>query len=131
MEWLILLLALAALGVFLWSEGHRPRSPTTIAHKSSPVEAFRVCPLCNHLLHKGETVHSYVFHKGKDSLMEIVGCPYCRPDSPKNDGSPRRCPVCRRSLDPDETVPARIFRRPNKMHVHVLGCRVCRRRNIT
>lgn len=127
MEWWTLLLALVGLVVFLLAALRRAEPDADPPTSKGAPPAYRQCPLCGHWLRPGETVHSTMFQKGKDSLMDIWGCPYCRPDSSRKDGSVRLCPVCRRALDPDESVPARVFRRPDKMHIHVLGCKVCRR----
>lgn len=129
MEWLVLLLALIALFVFLLNEGRRSQQRGD-APSPKQTPNFRLCPLCNHLLGKGETIRATLFKNGSDRLMDIVGCPYCDPQSPLYDHSPRLCPVCKRQLEANETVPARIFSKPGKkMHIHVLGCKVCRRLN--
>jgi len=62
-----------------------------------------------------------------DKIMEISGCPHCRPPSELR----RRCPVCKKDLRPVDVVTARVFERKKetgtkKTHVHVLGCPRCR-----
>jgi hypothetical protein len=88
----------------------------------------RTCPLCGSLLARGEKVHSVVFAtKTQDKIMEISGCPHCRPPAELR----RVCPVCKKDLRPMDVVTARVFERanetgPRKTHVHVLGCPRCR-----
>ena len=86
------------------------------------------CPLCGSGLGAGERVHSVVFAtKTEDKIMEIAGCPRCRPPAVLR----RLCPVCKKELRPTDVVTARVFERkdavgPKKTHVHVLGCPRCR-----
>ncbi len=73
-------------------------------------------------------MHSVVFaSQADDRIMEISGCPHCRPPG----AVPRLCPVCKKELRPQDVVTARVFERKNatgskKTHVHVLGCPRCR-----
>jgi len=89
------------------------------------------CPLCRSLLSRGERVHSVVFSRGEDRLMNIYGCPYCYRDHPAGSRSSlkeRYCPSCGTLLKEGSFAVARVFERPGrKPHVHVLGCPVCRR----
>lgn len=105
-------------------------------------EVLKPCPLCDSMLHKGETVHTVVYTGAKqkavgddetytvsrssvdESLVHMFGCPYCYP---ANDEHPRVCPVCKDELETDDYVIARMFVRNRKKHVHVLGCTRCRR----
>jgi uncharacterized protein with PIN domain len=85
------------------------------------------CPLCGSRLGPGERVHSTVFAtKTEDKIMEISGCPHCRPPASLK----RLCPVCKKELRPQDIVTARVFERTGasgkKTHVHVLGCPRCR-----
>ena len=85
-------------------------------------------PHCGSRLAPGERVHSVVFAtKTEDKIMEISGCPHCRPPASLR----RVCPVCKKDLRPTDVVTARVFERknasgPKKTHVHVLGCPRCR-----
>jgi len=86
------------------------------------------CPLCGSSLGAGERVHSVVFTSSTaDKIMEISGCPHCRPPATLR----RVCPVCKKDLRPVDVVTARVFERKSetgakKTHVHVLGCPRCR-----
>ena len=85
----------------------------------------RPCPLCNTALAVGERVHSVVFPGKSDKLVEIYGCPHCRPTS--GTATARRiCPVCKQELDEKGYVVARMFERADRKHVHVLGGTRCR-----
>ncbi len=88
------------------------------------------CPLCGKKLHRGERVHSQIYSRGEDRLMNIYGCPWCYPDHPAGFHQPereRRCPSCGLQMKEGSFAVARVFERPGrKMHVHVLGCPVCR-----
>ncbi|OQY32685.1 MAG: hypothetical protein B6241_10150 [Spirochaetaceae bacterium 4572_59] len=90
------------------------------------------CPLCGKDLHRGERVHSVVYTKGEDRLMNIYGCPWCYKDHPAGHKSAlrdRKCPSCGTPLKEGSFAIARVFERPGKkIHVHVLGCPVCRNR---
>ena len=83
------------------------------------------CPLCNTPLEAGERVHSVVFPGKTDKLVEIYGCPHCRPTS-GSATSVRICPVCKHALDEKGYVVARMFENGARKHVHVLGCTRCR-----
>ena len=104
-----------------------PASRTPIT--SEPEADLRTCPLCGSVLKSGQRVHSVVFAtKTQDKLMEISGCPHCRPPATLR----RVCPVCKKDLRPQDLVTARVFERqnetgPKRTHVHVLGCPRCRR----
>lgn len=130
MEWFLLVVSLLIVAWLLW-RGLRS-SAASVAPRLEPSfedqsRAFRFCPLCGSALQKGETVYSIMYSKDRDTLMDIHGCPYCRPDSSRRDPSRvRRCPVCRRELEEGETIPARVFRRSLKMLIHILGCKRCR-----
>lgn len=83
------------------------------------------CPLCKTPLAAGERVHSVVFPGKSDKLVEIYGCPHCRPTSGKATAQ-RICPVCKQELDEKGYLVARMFERADRKHVHVLGCTRCR-----
>ena len=90
------------------------------------------CPLCGQELRRGERVHSVVYNRGEDRLMNIYGCPWCYKDHPAGYRQPHRdrnCPSCGTPLKEGSFAVARVFERPGrKVHVHVLGCPVCRDR---
>lgn len=102
------------------------RTPVPQAVPEEP--ARQPCPLCGSRLGPGERLHSVVFAtKTEDKIMEISGCPHCRPPA----RIPRVCPVCKKELRAADVVTARVFERKNetgakKTHVHVLGCPRCR-----
>ncbi|QEN09225.1 hypothetical protein EXM22_15005 [Oceanispirochaeta crateris] len=91
------------------------------------------CPLCEKALRKGERVHSVIYNRGEDRLMNIYGCPWCYSDHPAGCREPlrdRRCPSCKVLFKEGNFAIARVFERPGrKMHVHVLGCPVCRHKD--
>jgi hypothetical protein len=120
---LALLVALIFAGMFL---GKKREADLVVPE---PVQPFRQpCPLCGSQLAAGERVHSVVYAtKTEDKIMEIAGCPHCRPPATLH----RQCPVCKKALRPQDVVTARVFERKNetgsrKTHVHVLGCPRCR-----
>ncbi|MCX7786378.1 MAG: hypothetical protein N2442_01620 [Spirochaetes bacterium] len=90
------------------------------------------CPICGHLLQKGQRVKSIVFHGGtesgtvKEQVSHLLGCPYCYPPNHEN---PRKCPVCGATLPKEGYLIARFFTRKGnrRKHVHVLGCTECRK----
>ena len=106
--------------------------PKRTRSEPAPVAAapavLSTCPLCGSGLGPGERVHSVVFAtKTEDKIMEISGCPHCKPPATLR----RVCPVCKKDLRPVDVVTARVFERkdavgPRKTHVHVLGCPRCR-----
>jgi len=108
--------------------GKRSAPPPAKTESPSGVLDARTCPLCGSLLSVGEKVHSVVYAtKTQDKLMEISGCPHCRPPAVLR----RVCPVCKKDLRPSDVVTARVFERQNetgarRTHVHVLGCPRCR-----
>ncbi len=119
-------LALLTAILFLALSGpKRTRDPEPVPAED-PVRP--PCPLCGSRLGPGERVHSVVFAtKTEDKIMEISGCPHCRPPASLR----RVCPVCKKDLRPSDVVTARVFERknaegPRKTHVHVLGCPRCR-----
>lgn len=122
-------LALVTAILFLALAGPR-RTPRAAAgaEEDEPLSPSRPCPLCGSALSPGERVHSVVFaSSAPDKVMEISGCPHCRPPS----GVRRVCPVCKGVLGPSDVVTARVFERKKetgakKTHVHVLGCPRCR-----
>ena len=94
----------------------------------SPVSApdrHRTCPLCGGPLIPGERVSTTIrLSPTGRRIMEITGCPQCRPPSSRI----RRCPVCKTSLGQEDVVTARTsgFSQGDvKPHVHVLGCTKC------
>jgi len=105
-----------------------------VPEPAAPGEKRQPCPLCGSALGPGERVHSIVFATktggavgAPDKIMEIAGCPHCRPPATLR----RVCPVCKKELRPADVVTARVFERkdavgPKKTHVHVLGCPRCR-----
>lgn len=120
-------LAVVTVLVFLALSG--PRRTAEPHRTSDPVPLLRQpCPLCGSALEPGEKVHSVVFTSSTaDKIMEISGCPHCRPPATLR----RFCPVCKKELRPSDVVTARVFERKNgdgarKTHVHVLGCPRCR-----
>lgn len=119
-------LALVTALVFLALLGPRRSAPTPSASVSTP--STKPCPLCGSPLAPGERVHSVVFTSTTlDKIMEISGCPHCRPPATLR----RVCPVCKNDLRSADVVTARVFERKNgegaaKTHVHVLGCPRCR-----
>jgi hypothetical protein len=121
-------LALVIVALFLTLFGSR-RKVSSVPNSNSKDSAVRPnCPLCGSRLGPGERVHSTVFEsRSEDKLMEIAGCPHCRPPATLR----RVCPVCKKDLRPADVVTARVFERPGaegakKTHVHVLGCPRCR-----
>jgi uncharacterized protein with PIN domain len=119
----IFILLLVLLG-YLISLLMKPLSySNTRKTESKPAEYYRLCPLCNHGLKKGENVHSVVYaSSAQDKSTEIWGCPYCRPPKGREI---RRCPRCESALSDKQYVLARTFQKPGKTHVHVLGCSNC------
>jgi uncharacterized protein YbaR (Trm112 family) len=87
----------------------------------------RPCPLCQTPLERGQRVHSVVYPGKTDKLVEIYGCPNCRPKTGPTKAA-RVCPVCRQTLADTDYVVGRMFQRSNKRkHLHVLGCTRCRK----
>ncbi|MDA3957157.1 hypothetical protein [Oceanispirochaeta sp.] len=88
------------------------------------------CPLCEQGLNRGERVHSVIYNRGEDKLMNIYGCPWCYSKHPAGYREPhreRRCPSCKTLFKEGHFAIARVFERPGrKMHIHVLGCPACR-----
>jgi len=119
---------LLAVLVLLALTFRRPRSQEAPEAVGAPVTLSKTCPLCGSLLGPGQRVHSVVYAtKTQDKIMEISGCPSCRPPATQA----RLCPVCKKELRPQDVVTARVFERPQaegakKTHVHVLGCPRCR-----
>lgn len=122
---------LALLTALLFVALGRPRVPQATAAPDPADELLssrQPCPLCGSPLAAGERVHSVVFASSTpDKIMEISGCPHCRPPANLR----RVCPVCKKDLRPVDVVTARVFERKNetgarKTHVHVLGCPRCR-----
>lgn len=106
----------------------RPAGPPALPGEPEAQLQSKTCPLCGSVLGPGQRVHSVVYAtKTQDKIMEISGCPSCRPPATQA----RFCPVCHKELRPAEVVTARVFERPQaegakKTHVHVLGCPRCR-----
>jgi len=125
-----IVLALVVAGLLLLVLGRRkpPRPETVVAPATPPGPSGpkQPCPLCGSVLAVGERVHSVVYATTTDKLMEISGCPHCRPPATLK----RLCPVCKKELRPNDVVTARVFERKGetgaKTHVHVLGCPRCR-----
>lgn len=125
-----IVLALVVAGLLLLVLGRRrPSRPEAVVPPapSSAPGPKQPCPLCGSTLGPGEKVHSVVFATVSDKLMEIAGCPHCRPPATLK----RMCPVCKKELRPADVVTARVFERTRegggaKTHVHVLGCPRCR-----
>ena len=86
----------------------------------------RSCPLCGELLAPGQRVYSTILLSPTgERVMEIAGCPRCRPPSTQR----RTCPVCKAILGHNDIVKARIYDRSRdsvKPHVRVVGCTKCR-----
>lgn len=116
--------ALAVVMVLAFFALRRPKGSPEVP--AAP--ARQPCPLCGSALGPGERVHSVVFASSTpDKIMEIAGCPHCRPPATLR----RVCPVCKKDLRPQDVVTARVFERKGaagakKTHVHVLGCPRCR-----
>ena len=106
----------------------RSKRPSEVVDTPEALPLRQPCPLCGSTLGPGERVHSVVFASSTpDKIMEISGCPHCRPPATLR----RLCPVCKKELRPADVVTARVFERKNetgakKTHVHVLGCPRCR-----
>ena len=122
-------IGLALLTAILFLALARPRNIEEAPMEALPEQATgQPCPLCGSALARGERVHSTVFASSTpDKIMEISGCPHCRPPAKLS----RYCPVCKKELRPQDVVTARVFERKNeigakKTHVHVLGCPRCR-----
>lgn len=127
-------LGLALLTALLFVILQGPRRTAEAADLPEEGPRKQPCPLCGSLLGPGERVHSVVFATktgsiagAPDKIMEIAGCPHCRPPATLK----RLCPVCKKELRPVDVVTARVFERqnasgPRKTHVHVLGCPRCR-----
>ncbi len=104
-------------------EGKADRSSSAGGH---------TCPICGHVLQRGQRVKSIVFQGGtesggvKEQVSHLLGCPYCFPPNREN---PRKCPVCEATLPIEGYLIARFFTRKGKRrkHVHVLGCTECRK----
>ena len=123
-------LALVTVLLFVTLVGPKKKRTTEASPPSIPENGIprSTCLLCGSRLEAGERVHSVVFAtKTDDKIMEISGCPHCRPPSSLR----RVCPVCKKDLRSMDVVTARVFERknaegPKKTHVHVLGCPRCR-----
>lgn len=124
----ILAVSVALVTVVILVSLLRPRPPLDPKPQAETRPQREPCPLCGSVLQRGERVHSVVFAtKTEDKIMEISGCPHCRPPSE----IPRFCPVCKKALRDKDIVTARVFERTTasgaqKTHVHVLGCPRCR-----
>ncbi|MDC7242312.1 MAG: hypothetical protein PQJ50_18305 [Spirochaetales bacterium] len=109
---------------------NRPEEESSYLDETDLEDDRTPCPLCGKKLHRGERVHSQIYSKGEDRLMNIYGCPWCYPAHPAGARKPereRRCPSCGLPMKESSFAVARVFERPGrKMHVHVLGCPVCR-----
>lgn len=120
-------LAVVTVLVFLALLGPK-RTPPAIPAPENLISPRQPCPLCGSTLAPGERVHSVVFASSTaDKIMEISGCPHCKPPATLR----RVCPVCKKDLRPIDVVTARVFERKSasgakKTHVHVLGCPRCR-----
>ena len=117
------------LGILLVALLKPKKTPSVAVELTAEAASTRQpCPLCGSRLAAGERVHSVVFASSTpDKIMEIAGCPHCKPPSTLR----RVCPVCKKDLRPNDVVTARVFERKNetgakKTHVHVLGCPRCR-----
>jgi len=112
----------------LWTLVGSRRVQVPVATDEAVLPSRQPCPLCGSALGPGETVHSVVFASStEDKIMEISGCPHCRPPATLR----RVCPVCKKDLRSQDVVTARVFHRrgeagAKKTHVHVLGCPRCR-----
>ncbi len=132
-EILIIVLLTAVLVAFAYYFFlSRKAPPGSVGDIKEKGETETPCPLCQKFLHRGERVHSQVYSRGEDRLMNIYGCPWCYKDHPAGAHTPlreRRCPSCGTLLKEGSFAVARVFERPGrKTHVHVLGCPVCRNR---
>ena len=123
---LLVYLVFSLLGKTEWG-----KSPRKVKEASS-TETYKTCPICRHLLKRGERIRSIVFRGGveasevREKACHIFGCPYCYPPNREN---PRYCPVCNRKLDPQGYLVARLFQRKGRKrdHLHILGCTECRK----
>lgn len=85
------------------------------------------CPLCLTPLERGQRVHSVVYPGTGDKIVEIYGCPNCRPKGGPTKAA-RVCPVCKQTLEEKDYVVGRMFERTaGRKHLHVLGCTRCRK----
>ena len=133
---ILIIILLAGVLIFLLLSTLRKNGPYQEnfpeEKKFEPGESLTECPLCGKMLHRGERVHSVVYSKGEDRLMNIYGCPWCYKDHPRKNVDIQRerfCPSCGTHLKDGSFAVARVFERPEKkVHVHVLGCPVCRNR---
>ncbi len=115
---------------------YKNRSSQEGKSTGASTEGLYTCPLCGHVLHKGQRIKSIVFQGGtesggvKEQVSHLLGCPYCYPPNREN---PRICPVCHGTLPPEGYLIARFFTRKGKRrkHVHVLGCTECRKERRT
>ena len=131
---IIVLLLIVVIVVWLLrilvKEGGARRQKASLPGRASPaIEGApgRPCPLCNTPLERGQRVHSVVYPGKSDKIVEIYGCPNCRPKTGSAKAE-RVCPVCKQTLEEKDYVVGRMFERPNeKKHLHVLGCTRCRK----
>jgi len=92
-------LAVVTVLVFWGLFGSRRTSDSTL-ESATPVSR-QPCPLCGSSLGPGERVHSVVFASStEDKIMEISGCPHCRPPANLR----RVCPVCKKDLRPADVL---------------------------
>lgn len=91
-----------------------------IKNKTQDQEKKGYCPICNHILHKGEKIKSEQVEIPKVEIKTFIkGCLYCLNGSEK-----RRCPICKRELKKNQTVLAiSYFNDPKKLAIK--GCKKC------
>ncbi len=130
---IILLLGLLIFLIFTTrrpSDGKRDAGEEPEIFDEDGADDRRPCPLCGRMLRRGERVHSVVYSRGEDRLMNVFGCPWCYGGHPAGAKEPQRerhCPSCGVTLREGSFAVARVFERPGrKTHIHVLGCPVCR-----
>ncbi|MFN3603705.1 MAG: hypothetical protein ACK4UJ_03215 [Leptonema sp. (in: bacteria)] len=78
------------------------------------------CPICNHILLKGEKIRSDQLETPKVEIKTFIkGCPYCLEKNEK-----RICPICKRKLNKNQTILAVAnFDDPTKLSIK--GCKQC------
>lgn len=116
---LLLLFPVGAIliGITLWMLWN-----LRLSNEETPEEKLRPCPLCGHLLRKGERVRSSVTEIGDVEVRTYIkGCPFCLEGRKEK----RTCPVCRNELESDMNVLAVSDPRVDKKRLRIKGCPRC------